>query len=195
MLLTALENFEDCSLDYGITGTVAQIVTRDPRPGCIATHAPNVDSVDADDGMVDGSGIDGASYFSSNFFEFIFPTPVTAAGLVYTDGPGPVYFEAFGPGHVSLGQIGPFTLDHGSNGTVADDHFLAVKNLAGIESIELYLPTGAGVDADHVQYGDAATLVATWDDGQAIQGSGGGLDPALWVGLELTVAIRASTRR
>lgn len=73
----------------------------------------------------------------------------------------------------------------GPDGTTADDHFFGVKNLAGIESIELSLPSSGGAEVDHVQYGDADTLTATWDDGQAIQGSGGGLDPPFWVGLEL----------
>lgn len=46
------------------------------------------------------------------------------------------------------------------------------------------MPAAGGVEVDHVQYGTLATLVATWDDGQAIRGDGGGLDPALLVALE-----------
>lgn len=193
---TAVETFEDCSLDHDITITAATVgvpwkhsLTVTP-PGCQSVSGTSpIDSVDADDGLVDDLGGGGVSYQNSGIMRFELPPGTTAAGLVYTDGPGSVYFAAFGPGNVPLGEIGPFTLDNGSIfSNVSDDYFLGVKNLSGIESIQIRIPSGSGLEVDHVQYGQAATLGATWDDGQAIQGSGGGLDPSLWVGLELTGA-------
>ncbi len=190
---TAVETFADCSLDHGITqdpsascAPTKRVTTVTP-PGCGTVSGDAIDSVDADDGSLDGLGGTGVSCVSGGSNRFVLPPGTTAAGLVYTDGPGPIYFAAFGPGDVLLGEIGPFTLDDGSIFTnVADDYFFGVKNLNGIESIRIRVGPGfSGIEVDHVQYGQAAFLSATWDDGNAIQ-AGGVLNPSLWVGLELT---------
>ncbi|MGH0029937.1 MAG: hypothetical protein ACQGVC_09110 [Myxococcota bacterium] len=180
---TAVEDFEDCSLDHGITEPFGIPISFGGGGGC--GTSVNTDSVDADDGLIDGSGTMGKSWFGPNSMTFTFASPVTAAGLVFTDGSGDAYFAAFGPGNTLLGEIGPFVLGDGStNGGTAEDRFFGVKDPDGIESIRIQMPGSGGVEVDHVQYGDLATLAATWDDGQAVQASGGGLDPALLVGLE-----------
>ena len=73
------------------------------------------DSVDGDDGTIDGSGVAGWSFFSGSgaagiTFTFNPAAPgglPTQVDIVWTDGAGTTSFEAFGPGGVSLGVIGP----------------------------------------------------------------------------------------
>lgn len=95
----ALEDFEDGQLDFGIIAS----------SGYVAGPSQSTDSVDADDGVLDSLGNDGHSWTeeSAAFVLFTFPSPVTAAGLVWTDGAyrSAVTFEAFGPGMVSLGTV------------------------------------------------------------------------------------------
>src|SRR5512141_1045829 len=82
-----------------------------------------IDSVDADDGVIDGSGLNGHSLFTTDgatgiTFTFnqttleAFPTEV---GIVWTDGDTAVTFEAFDSLGASLGTIGPVLLADGSN--------------------------------------------------------------------------------
>src|SRR5687767_14985597 len=78
-----LEDFEDDTLTPGLTAL----------NGIRIGAGPFTDSVDADDGAIDGSGLDGGSYFSNaatSTFEFVFDAGVlgalpTHAGLVWTD--------------------------------------------------------------------------------------------------------------
>ena len=145
-----LENFEDSSLDGGITASVGSVIP----PG----FPGFIDSVDADDGSIDGSGLDAHSWFTSGpSVTFSMPVGTTAAGLVWTDGVDPVWFEAFGPANVSLGVIGPFALANGSfAGETAEDRFFGVSNPGGISAIRVFSTTSGGVEVDHVQYGLAA---------------------------------------
>ena len=90
-----LEDFEDGSLDFGLTTSSGVIAHPGPIPG--------VDSVDADDGTIDGSGSLGHNLETVTGVLITFPSAVTAAAMVWTDGArdGTVTFEAFGPGLVS----------------------------------------------------------------------------------------------
>ncbi|HYC54561.1 MAG TPA: hypothetical protein VEL28_06465 [Candidatus Binatia bacterium] len=145
-----VEDFEDGKFDDapGVTGNGSVI-----SPGGIT------DSVDADDGEVDGSGTGGHSYFSGNgaggiIFTFD-PQRVeglpTAAGIVWTDGGGTISFEAFGPGGQSLGIQGPFShADQTFAGTTAEDRFYGITNLEGISSIKVTNASG-GIEVDHLQ--------------------------------------------
>lgn len=153
---TAVEDFEDGSLDFGISAT----------GGGIAGPAGNTDSVDADDGVIDGSGLNARSWFigdqgntASLTFTFGGDLP-TAAGIVWTDGlpQHQVSFEAFGPGMVSLGEIGPFGLaDAFTAGSTAEDRFFGVRDLDGILAIRVTNDNAfGGLEVDHVQYGVAA---------------------------------------
>jgi hypothetical protein len=155
----ALENFEDSDLDFGITASGGGIIPPYPTSGVI-------DSVDGDDGTVDGSGLLGHSWFVSSGntgikFTFTGPSYPTAAGLVWTDGipNGSVTFRAYAPGGSLLGSYGPFTLGDGSYaGGTLEDRFFGVLNQGGISAIELIeLPGGAnaGMEVDHVQFGYA----------------------------------------
>jgi hypothetical protein len=156
---TALENFEDCTLGFGITANAGSPI----GPGGLCGNGFGaVDSVDADDGVIDGSGTFGSSWFVANGatgVTFTFSTAVTAAGCVWTDGGGTTTFEAFGPGMVSLGTIGPVAIADGSpNGETAEDRFFGVKDPHGIVAIKLSNTVG-GMEVDHVQYGAAASPV------------------------------------
>src|SRR4030095_13348976 len=70
-----------------------------------------------------------------------------------TDGEGTTLFEAFGPGGVPLGQIGPVAIADGSfSGTTAEDRFFGITNPAGISAIRISNTSG-GIEVDHLQYG------------------------------------------
>jgi hypothetical protein len=144
-----LEDFEDGVLDtIGASGN-----------GSIVAPGGITDSVDADDGTVDGSGNAGHSYFGSG------PTGITItfdpgapgglpmrAGMVWTDGEGTISFEAFDESGGSLGVIGPF--DHADgmvSGGTAEDRFYGVLNAAGVTAIKL-TNTAGGIEIDHLQY-------------------------------------------
>src|SRR5262245_54709371 len=96
-----LETFEDGVFDTpGVTGNGSVV-----NPGGLC------DSVDADDGTIDGSGTFGHSFFFGDgstgiTFTFDPAAPLglpTEAGMVWTDGAGTISFEAFGPTGTSLG--------------------------------------------------------------------------------------------
>ncbi|ARE40241.1 hypothetical protein RGUI_2100 [Rhodovulum sp. P5] len=142
-----LEDFEDGSLDGGITASA----------GAPYGPAGNADSVDGDDGTIDGFGTAGRSFFyagGSAGITFTFAAPVTAAAVVWTDGAGTTYFEAFDTNGVSLGSIGPVALADGTySGTTSEDSFFGVQSADGIGSIFISNSLG-GIEVDHVQYGD-----------------------------------------
>jgi hypothetical protein len=153
---TALEDFEDASLDFGITAS----------SGFIAGPATYTDSVDGDDGSIDGLGTAGHSYGMVNAAQvtFTFSSLVTAAALVFTDAhwDAAISFEAFGPGMVSLGVLGPYTdppdgfPDGITWGSTAEDRFFGVQDPDGILAIRMsttIFGPNDGVELDHVQYG------------------------------------------
>ena len=147
---SALENFEDGVLNFGITATAGSFA-----------YGPNstTDSVDADDGVIDGSGNAGRTWvgpYDGLTFTFTGPLP-TAAGLVWTDGGGLVVFEAFGPGMVSLGTRSFITPSGVYTGETAEDRFLGVQNTDGILALKIRDGDCCQIEADHVQFGIART--------------------------------------
>lgn len=157
-----LEDFEDGALSIpGVTATFGWTVS---APGTAT------DSVDGDDGSVDGLGRDGRSFYSGGnasltitFDPAAFGGALpTAAGIVWTDvgrvtggtpGVGGVTFSATGPGGASLGSVGPDLLGDGSvDGFTAEDRFYGVTNAAGIESITISMDNSTDWEVDHVQY-------------------------------------------
>jgi len=152
-----LEDFEDGLLNPpGVTASTGSPI----GPG------GNIDSVDGDDGVIDGSGTGGHSFFSGDgptgiTFNFTsvggkFPT---AVGIVWTDGtPGcDVILQAFGPGNVSLGSITGAALGDNSNGgTTAEDRFFGVVDAGTITAIKINTTGGGGIEVDHLQYGQAS---------------------------------------
>lgn len=161
-------------------------------PGVSADHGgvtsvvfgPSIhDSVDADDGHIDGSGLQGDDFFSSDgstgitftFDKNVLGALPTHAGIVWTDGglKGAVTFKAFGPGGllVSHGPDASFA-DASNNGETAEDRFFGVIDPNGISSIFIS-NTGGGIEVDHLQYGLAAPVplpASAWLFGAAFGG-------------------------
>jgi hypothetical protein len=80
--------------------------------------------------------------------------------MVWTDGAGTTTFQAFGPGMVLLGTVGPVAIaDGGFTGATAEDRFFGVHDLGGILAIKLSNTVG-GIEVDHVQYGAAPVQAA-----------------------------------
>ena len=148
----SVETFEDASLSFGLAVTATG--------GSILGPGGATDSVDADDGSSDGDGRAGHSYVGdgSAGVLFTFPAPLpSAAAIVWTDGAIGIgtTFEAFGPGMVSLGTIGPVPLaDDGYWGTTAEDRFFGVQDAGGILAVKVTHP-GGQVEIDHVMFGGA----------------------------------------
>lgn len=148
---TFLDDFEDGSLDGGITANT----------GGTLSSGSLVDSVDADDGAIDGSGSTGTSYFAlgTNLTPliFTFAQTVTAAGFVWTDGnTGGTTVKAFDGGGA---EIASFSGSLGSgnvfNGQTDEDVFIGFTFAGGIGSISI-AQNSQGLEIDHLQYGDMA---------------------------------------
>ena len=155
---TFLEDFEDSSLDGGLTVACG--------PGAIYCGITSLsgfpgtpDSVDLDDAVADHSGATGDSWVvaaGSVGITFAIPGGFTAAGLVWTDGVqgGVTTFEAFGPGMIPLGAPLSIAIGDGSfNGETLEDRFFGVQDPGGVIAIRLTTPGDIGIEVDHVQYG------------------------------------------
>lgn len=149
-----LENFEDQLLNtpgVSVEGGTMGI-----------TGHPCADSVDADDGVIDGSGTMGTSYYSASsssitfsFNESVLGSFPTHVGLVWTDagGYGDVTFTTYGVDGSSLGSITANHLGDGDvTGGTAEDRFFGVINESGVSKITMYVP-GTDWECDHLQYG------------------------------------------
>ena len=146
----SLEDFEDGVLNVpGVTASAGSVIP----PG----FEPYIDSVDADDGTIDGSGLDGHSLYNPSgsagiAFTFTDTLP-THAGIVWTDGAGTITFEAWDAGGVSLGTL---TGTHGVSGSWAgqtdSDRFYGASDMGGISRIHI-MNSSAGIEVDHLQYG------------------------------------------
>jgi hypothetical protein len=165
-----VEDFEDLALNTpGVTRSA----------GTIGEEARAYrDSVDGDDGTIDGLGTEGESLFiakSSALWDWLpwldrgftgitftfnrdvlgaFPTHV---GIVWTDAEGPpstsVFLEPFGPTGISLGTFGPHSVgDSTTSGTTGDDRFLGVIDLNGISAVRIFQHADQ-MEVDHLQYG------------------------------------------
>lgn len=151
-----LETFEDDVLNTpGATASGGTIIG-------IEDWGLLVDSVDIDDGVLDGAGTTGSlghSYFGG-IFTVDFDVAVLGklpnyVGIVWTDGGGQITILAFGPGGTPLGSAtGVAHADGSVSGTTVDDRFYGVVDAGGISRI--VLSAGAAQEADHLQYGFAA---------------------------------------
>ena len=154
-----LEDFED-----GLFNTPGVTASQGfPRgPG------PMTDSVDGDDGVIDGFGEDGVDFATAKgptgdagirfeFSEAVLGGLPTHAGIVWTDGgfDDPTLFEAFDAGGTSLGVIGPVHIsDNTFASTTAEDRFFGVVHEGGVSAILIRNPgTINTVQVDHLQYG------------------------------------------
>ncbi|MDB6053642.1 MAG: hypothetical protein JWN25_1165 [Verrucomicrobiales bacterium] len=152
-----LENFEDGLLNIpGVTASAGAVT----GPGGLT------DSVDADDGVIDGSGTNGKSFFSldgAGGIRFTFSGNLpTRAGLVWTDaGAGAtVSFQAFDQNGLSLGVFPTHVADNSNSGETAEDRFFGAINNGGISSIFVSNSSG-GIEIDHLQFGTAVPEPAT----------------------------------
>ena len=153
-----LEDFEDGLLNtLGLLGF----------GGVVRFPSSHTDSGDADDGFIDGFGIDGHDYWAfadpkngpAARFEFD-PKALGAlprsVGIVWTDGnvDAVTIFEVFGPDGRSLGMMKFTSLDDGrGQGQTAEDRFMGAIYEGGISAIEVRADLGR-IELDHVQYGD-----------------------------------------
>jgi len=159
--VTVLEDFEDQSLDHGIMieGLDAQIIGPDFTTGLNGV----TDSVDGDDGVIDGVGNEAHSFFSpGNTLTITFPKPMKSAGFAWTDGDRNTgtRVEFFGPDGETLGSIGPrFLADSGFQGSTGEDAFFGAQDPDGISSIVVTNIGGSGIEIDHIQYEDCSACV------------------------------------
>lgn len=147
-----LEDFEDDL--FNVAGVSANLGNESViGPGF------NTDSVDADDGDIDGSGTFGHSFFGNGQtgITFTFDPAVlgglpTQVGIVWTDGGGTVTFEAFAAGGASLGVVGPAAFaDNSFFGETAEDRFFGVIHEGGVAQIKITNSSG-GIEVDHLQF-------------------------------------------
>ena len=163
-----LETLEDGVLDSSLTGSFGELLS--------SGFAGARDSVDADDGEVDGNcgpQTSGrcVSWFNGNGgqglnFNFVGAGPLpTAFALVWTDGGGTVTFSATGADGQSLGSIQAVGFADGSfGGSTGEDRFFGLQYAGGIRSISISNSSG-GIEVDHIQYGQMANPVpepSTW---------------------------------
>ncbi|MBX3387919.1 MAG: hypothetical protein KF691_00540 [Phycisphaeraceae bacterium] len=152
-----LEDFEDSMLNTpGVSGNGQPV-----GPG------GNTDSVDCDDGTIDGSGTLGHSYFGFGDPGLTFTFDAAAfggkypqrVGIVWTDGvhnntPDSVHFEAFDSTGVRIGEITGSHPDNSAVGQTAEDRFYGIELATGISKIRIYQTAGCcGIEVDHLQYG------------------------------------------
>ena len=152
-----LETFEDGLNTPGVAASAGLTIGFDQF----------VDSVDADDGLLDGiGGASSHSWYSNGAHDVTFtfdPLPLgglpTDVGIVFTDigynAPtsyfGPVSFEAFGFDGTSLGLLSFLFGDGFDTGQTAEDRFLGVSDARGISAIRVGTNNGDW-EVDHLQY-------------------------------------------
>ena len=157
------EDFEDQALNTpGVSGS-GLVVGAPILPS-------QFDSVDEDDGTIDGSGQFHRSYYNGNLlagpksitFEFdagVLGALPTHVGLAWTDGLGQTSFQAFDALGSSLGTIGPVDIsDNFITGETAEDHFFGWIDAGGISKI-IVSDDLTGLEIDHLQYGRTGTAL------------------------------------
>jgi len=117
----------------------------------------NIDSVDEDDGLLNGCG-GGNSYFTCpSFVEVAFnPTILgslpTHAGIVWTDGNGFVTFTAFDSSGQVIATVTGSTADVSFTCGTAEDRFYGVIAPQGVARIRIQ-DTNNCIEVDHIQAG------------------------------------------
>jgi RHS repeat-associated protein len=153
-----LEDFEDHALNTpGVTALSGGVVS--------VIFGPTFhDSVDGDDGILDGLGRNGDDFYEPYNLgvKFAFNQQIlghypTHVGLVFTDGyqnnQGRTFFETFDASGNSLGVKGPFSFPFTThNGEAINDFFLGFYHQAGISAVRVWNNQN-GIEIDHLQYG------------------------------------------
>lgn len=163
-----------------------------PSAGIFAAPSGFTDSVDADDGAIDGSGIGGDSFFTADgaagitwtFNAGALGALPDHAGIVWTDGFNSIHFEAFDQNGISLGTLSGSHADSDFTGSTAEDRFYGIVHQGGISAIKLSTD-GGGLEMDHLQYGLTDTSQATPEPGSF----------ALLCGLGISGGVLAVRRR
>jgi hypothetical protein len=163
--------FED--FETYVADGVVPILPHATTNGRIRAHKEIVDSVDSDDGLVDGrcqradAGPDAGwcvSFVNAQggpgvSIEFDPDHLPQFAGLAWTDGNGFVAFEAFGAGGCLIGKLGPFSPDGGfvmpkyHTGQTMEDQLFWAVDVEGISKIHLWGGNDGAIETDHLQYG------------------------------------------
>jgi hypothetical protein len=152
-----LENFEDGALNTpGVT----------VDNGLVVGNLPTTDSVDEDDGLLDGMGVgssltsvagaDGVNSFMFTFQPSVLGTYPTHVGLVFTDGApnGFITYEPFDQNGLSLGTLNAFVGDDSFNGLTLEDTFFGAVHAEGISRMSITDNGNAfDLELDHLQYG------------------------------------------
>jgi len=156
-----LDNLEDGSLHPSLTGSDGSVISN--------TLGGVRDSVDDDDGLIDGtcgpqtpgrcaSWFNGAGNVGATFTFAGNGALPTAFGLVWTDGFGVISFSAVAADGQSLGTFTASGFaDGGIGGDTAEDRFFGVHFAGGIRSITISNTSG-GIEVDHIQYGQMAPV-------------------------------------
>jgi hypothetical protein len=153
-----LEDFED-----GLLNTPGLILSS----GNVLAPGPLTDSVDGDDGAIDGFGTlghsfyPGATTFSISFDKTLLGRYPTNVGIVFTD-VGNVSTGSFGQAQFNFNIFGAndeltnfgFTIvgDGVVNGTTPEDHLMTIRDAAGISRIEFSVAS-SDWEIDHLHYG------------------------------------------
>lgn len=151
-----LESFEDGALNTpGVTVAPANLSVINP--------SDFTDSVDGDDGAIDGLGRLGRSLFGGGPIVFTFNATAlgslpTHAGIVWTDGQGDITFEAFDQNGTSLGTLIGTHAGGSFTGETAEDRFYGATHAGGISRISITTP--GSMEVDHLQYGAVPALQA-----------------------------------
>lgn len=162
-----IEDFEDNSLDPFLNIPNGEILPPNAMSGLPSSVT---DSVDGDDGSVDGNGNGGYSWFSGasgpddNVITINFAEDVKSAGLVFTDGDSSstnIKLEAFDDMGMLLATIDAGDLADGTfTGETAEDRFLGFQDTDGrIASLTLTMDLGLGIEIDHIHYQQYSTCI------------------------------------
>ena len=172
-----LENFEDRQLNTpGVSASGGVAIS--------ASGRAIVDSVDGDDGSIDGSGANGHSYFSNRLTSITFTFSAaglggslpSVVGLAFTDVGGlrssaiccfaDANFEAFDGTGASLGVVTLAQFGDGAatSGT-AEDRFVAVRHAGGISMLTVGFTDSSDWEVDHLFYALDATTSAVPEPG------------------------------
>jgi hypothetical protein len=150
-----LENFENGSTNALLTAI----------GGSIRGPSASTDSVDGDDGSVDGSGQGGHSYSTngrSMTFRFgnVGGHKPTMAGLVFTDGRpnSMITFRAWDANGDLIGRVRARLGDLARNGGTAEDRFFGIANDEGISRFRID-SSRAGFEVDHLQFAYGFSVV------------------------------------
>lgn len=139
-------------------------VTANPDTLSSSFGASLIDSVDGDDGVVDGKCVKAVgscnAAFGNGTITFTFDATVLGAlpthvGIVWTDGSpsSDAIFEAYDDADVLIGTRTAATLGNAdNNGTTDEDRFFGVVHPAGVKKVVIKSSSG-GVEADHLSYG------------------------------------------